>query len=54
MLSLSKLNVHQALDSRSKQLFWIAWQFLIEISWFELHMFLQSLKFEKNIRLPVI
>ena len=49
MLSLSGPSVNQALDSRSKQLFWIAWQFLIDISQFELDVVLPFLKFEKNI-----
>jgi len=31
MVSLSEPNVNQALDLRTIQLFWIAWQFLIDM-----------------------
>ena len=47
MLSLSEPSVNQALDSRSKQLFWIAWQFLIVIYSFNWMCSFDSLNLRK-------
>ena len=47
MLSLSEPSVNQALDSRSKQLFWIAWQFLIFIYSFNWMCSFDSLNLRK-------